>query len=361
MRLLYANLDFSSVTGALNRQIVGAFRQTAIKLELLDFVRLTHSAAERLRQQHPTWPPAEIMLQAKTQVAMSLCEATKGERGSWLMFLNGRYLPSEVIAKLKENGLKIADWELDDPYCVDASLRVSAYCDALFTVDSAAVELHRANSCPTVVHLPLAYSPLLDDPAPPADQYLSDICFIGTPFRGSHRLRWIDQAAGTLARYRLKLIGSNLYSESWRENLPSYELLKGFIREESLPLDETVKFMRGAAINLNLHRDSYGQSVDRNERRIIARSPNERTFLLAGLGAFQLIDDTRPDLAACYELGREVVTFRSAAELEEKILYYLAHEAERKAIAAAARQRTLAEHTYGHRVGKIIEVISGLQ
>jgi spore maturation protein CgeB len=55
-----------------------------------------------------------------------------------------------------------------------------------------------------------------------------------------------------------------------------------------------------------------------------------------------------------------VAVFTSLAEAREKISYYLAHEDERRAMAAAAKARVLKEHTYARRLAGALEIIQDL-
>jgi spore maturation protein CgeB len=116
---------------------------------------------------------------------------------------------------------------------------------------------------------------------------------------------------------------------------------------------DSVRVFNASAINLNLHSSTYVDGVDP-----LGDFVNPRTFELAACGAFQLVDERRylPEL---FEPGVEIATFGSAAELREKIRYYLARPDERAAIAAAGRRRVLAEHTYAARMGELIEHVLG--
>lgn len=73
-----------------------------------------------------------------------------------------------------------------------------------------------------------------------------------------------------------------------------------------------------------------------------------RDFELPGCGAFMLTG-ANPDLAEFYEIGREIETYTSVDELIEKARYYLTHDAERRAIAAAGHRRAQAAHGYPRR------------
>jgi spore maturation protein CgeB len=48
---------------------------------------------------------------------------------------------------------------------------------------------------------------------------------------------------------------------------------------------------------------------------------------------------------------------RDAGELRERVRHYLAHPDERAALAAAGRRRVLAEHTYRHRMERLLELV----
>ena len=53
----------------------------------------------------------------------------------------------------------------------------------------------------------------------------------------------------------------------------------------------------------------------------------------------------------------EIVTYKTIAELDEKIKYYLKHKKQRDKIAKAGQRRTLSEHTYQERIKVIIDAI----
>lgn len=71
--------------------------------------------------------------------------------------------------------------------------------------------------------------------------------------------------------------------------------------------------------------------------------PNMRLIEATGAGAF-LLTSHHPDLARFFVPGREIETFRDGPELIAKIRRSLADEPGRRAIAAAARARCLADH-----------------
>ena len=69
-----------------------------------------------------------------------------------------------------------------------------------------------------------------------------------------------------------------------------------------------------------------------------------------------------PELAECFEDGKEIIFYRTEEEMIEKARYYLdpAHENERARIRIAARKRAETEHTWFQRFSKAFDYL-GLQ
>lgn len=83
---------------------------------------------------------------------------------------------------------------------------------------------------------------------------------------------------------------------------------------------------------------------------------NIRHFEITSHGGFMLTYLT-PELSESFEIGKECVVFRNEAELLEKIHYYIGHDDERRAIAAAGQRRTLSQHLYSHRILSLIDLL----
>ena len=63
------------------------------------------------------------------------------------------------------------------------------------------------------------------------------------------------------------------------------------------------------------------------------------------------------ELAEHYEVGREIVCYRSHAELVDLCRYYLAHPDERERIRRAGHARALRDHTWRRRFEKLFETL----
>jgi spore maturation protein CgeB len=89
-----------------------------------------------------------------------------------------------------------------------------------------------------------------------------------------------------------------------------------------------------------------------------ARYPalNQRVFDVPATGAF-LLTDYSPALQEHFRLGEEIVTYRDVDELRDKARYYLAHDAERTAIARRGYERALTLPTIRDRMAQVIRVV----
>jgi spore maturation protein CgeB len=112
--------------------------------------------------------------------------------------------------------------------------------------------------------------------------------------------------------------------------------------EGRISFPEMLSIFSASRINVNFS-DSYA----RGRNQIKARN-----FEVTGAGGFLLTEEAE-GLDRYFRIGEEVVTFRGAEDLVEKARYYLGREEERKAIAEAGWNRTLADHTYERRFREI--------
>ncbi len=108
---------------------------------------------------------------------------------------------------------------------------------------------------------------------------------------------------------------------------------------------EMYAVLAGSPVALNRHIDVAGQFAN-----------NMRLYEATGVGAL-LLTDAKRNLGELFEVGSEIVAYEGADDLAERIRHYLAHEDEAAAIAAAGQRRTLAEHTYEHRMRELAAIL----
>jgi hypothetical protein len=117
---------------------------------------------------------------------------------------------------------------------------------------------------------------------------------------------------------------------------------RGFLRNE----EELCALYNTARINLNI---TAAQGK---------RSANFRVFNITASGGF-LLTDHKEDLEELFEIGEEIVCYRTPEELRDKAEYYLSHPGAADRIARAGHVRTLRQHTFIHRAEALLDYATG--
>jgi spore maturation protein CgeB len=94
-----------------------------------------------------------------------------------------------------------------------------------------------------------------------------------------------------------------------------------------------------------------------NHARIAGTAANNlRLFEATGMGAL-LVTEAHSNLGDLFDVGHEVVTYRSPQDCADVVRYYLDHPQEASAIALAGQQRTVQDHTWRARMGRLVQLI----
>ncbi len=165
-----------------------------------------------------------------------------------------------------------------------------------------------------------------------------DVIFIGT---------LVPDKMPLLAKVK-KAFGSRAYfagRNPWKYNayFNARYRFPGWV--SSVSFDDYVRLYQRSRIGINVHnRGAYTVG-------------SFRLFDLPANGVMQLSDGGEY-LNAFFDLGREIVSYEDADDLIRKIRYYLAHDDERREIAAAGFRRAMRDHTMRlrlHQAATLIE------
>lgn len=117
--------------------------------------------------------------------------------------------------------------------------------------------------------------------------------------------------------------------------------------------------LRGDAWGLDMFSVLTRSAITVNHHIDIAKSNanNMRLFEATGCGAL-LVTDYKDNLSDLFDIGSEVVAYRSVDECVDLISYYLTHEDEAAEIARRGQERTLRDHTYEIRMRQTAELLS---
>ena len=183
--------------------------------------------------------------------------------------------------------------------------------------------------------LPLAYDTDLDRAAPSSVRR-DEVTFIGARYPGREQ---------TLVSLHRAGIPVRAYGRDWSghlvDRLRTHDLRRPAIPSER-DVDRGVAYavMAASAATLNLHSDQDGFTM--------------RTFEVCGVGGVQLID--RADVGGLYDDGSELASWSSVDELVALAQRARVDRAWADGLRTAGRARTLAEHTFDHRVAVLEEL-----
>ncbi len=247
------------------------------------------------------------------------------------------------LQQLKARGFVTAMWFVENYRHLTYWQQLASGYDFWFVIQrGACLDALRGAGATQVSYLPMAADPTVHRPIALNEaehrEFGSDVSFVGAGYANRRELfpRWISRD------WSFKI---------WGNEWEGAERLQSIVQRQGARIDtETcMKVFSASTINLNLHSHT-GTGFDPQGDFV-----NPRTFELAACRAFQLVD--RRALMADLFGSEEMVTVDEPAGVPSAIRRWLQDETGRRAVCDAAYQRTLAEHTYVHRVQSLLATI----
>ncbi len=241
-----------------------------------------------------------------------------------ILAVKGFDMPGEILDRLGSlpNRPPLAAWVGDSFFETDRP--IAGQYDIVAYTDSSFVERHQsmafASRC---LYLPHAANTRLGNPD--ATTRAARLVFVANPT--PHRVELLSRVQTPI----------DLYGPGW----PPFPQATHNIHRGQLSIEALAAAYRSHIGVLNI----------RHEINTV-HGLNQRSFDPYLLGT-PVVSDDQPDLAHCFELGREVLVYRDADELED--IYGRLRKEPKLAldIGAAGRRRVVAEHCYKHRIDKI--------
>ena len=256
-----------------------------------------------------------------------------------LALVDGLYPVMPDLMNDSPNIIKIA-WMMDDPFYYHSAALFDLHAfDVLYTVeDSLVAPLRQATGRP-VSCIPLAadtttYHKLRD---PTSGDGCHDLVFVGKSYRASAPGEVRKRLLSGVIDYGLSIWGD----QGWKNWTVDGADLGQCYRGGPTQPEETNRIYNHAKVVINILHPQ------------IRSGTSLRTFSICAAGAFQLVE-WREGLYTMLEPGREIVAYRCGDELKEQAEHYLLDERARRRIAAAGYSRVAAEHTYVHRLCRIV-------
>lgn len=110
--------------------------------------------------------------------------------------------------------------------------------------------------------------------------------------------------------------------------------------------EEALKIFYSSKINLNI------------TLRSIASGVPSRVFDIMSVGGF-VLSNWQEEIPELFVEDQEIVTYKTPEELIDKADYYLSHSNERIRIGVNGYRKVQEQHTYEHRINRIISIVEG--
>ena len=294
-------------------------------------------------------------------------EATEGiaafvlrHEPDFVVIVSGMSFHPDGLVYLRKLGVPAVSIFTESPYNDEQQLAyAAAYPDMLCaTQDAASARTYGW------LHLPPSYDPEVHFRTPRSEEFGCDVFMVGTGWQDRQEVLEGVNWAG---------IDCRLYGH-WPGVAPTSPIFRcvRWTPRGSVLLNNTIvtHAYASAKISLNIHRDWGRPQLWDDPSGIPAAkaaaavgqssSANPRVMEIAACGGF-LLTDRRPELDRIFP-GIRVPTFdpHVPGDLEAKIRYWLAHDAERDAMADRMRQAvegTVARETFDARVATLFEAM----
>ncbi|MGE5550662.1 MAG: glycosyltransferase [Bacteroidota bacterium] len=265
-------------------------------------------------------------------------------------FWHGRLLPEDISWLCAQYRLPHVYWASDDPtHHVTTSLPLAFTADLVCTTT---VELCRAYHAlgKKTAYLQFACNPAIHHACAPDGAERHDLVLIANNYSQfdpgglTYRTRCARMLLEPIIWAGLDL---KVYGEGWADSRRFFHLPPP-LAGPPVPYERQAMVYAAAKIVLGMQTEGHWPT-----------QTSCRLFEVLGSCAFHLAPATA-STTKLFVPGRHLVVTHTAEETLALARYYLAHDEERRRIAAAGQLEAYGKHTYGHRAHEFLSLVSEL-
>ena len=323
-------------TAPMGRYCTETFRALGHEVRFFDSGSLTTSEKLVLR------PIAKLRRQnsfEKTRLNQRLLKAVNQFQPDLFLAIFGFDLFPETIAAIRQGGIKTVCWWLNDPFQFERGLSIAPAYHYFLSNCKNSVQRYRKQGISSADYLPhAAFTPLhhpTDLSQKERAHWTSEVCFVGD---------WGPVRQGILSLLSQK-IDLRIWGP-WRKHLSPKDRLWSRVVDGYFTTEDMVRAFCASKISINLHA-WYGY---------YDHGLNPRTFEIPACGTLEICD-WKQELSQHFQEGKELATYRTGLELEEKLRELLNDSAARKQIGQAGLARIRSQHTYEHRMKELLAMV----
>jgi spore maturation protein CgeB len=276
----------------------------------------------------------------------AILESAARHQAEMMLTVKGGFIAAGTLAALRARGVRTVNYYPDVEFEHAGMNRdlLAAY-DVIATTKSFHLPyLHEALGDGSYALVHHGFSPLAHRivHAPrDEDDYRYDVLYAGNA--SPYKFRWLLGVAEALPGLRMAVIGHR-----WSD-LARGTALERFVQGTYFVGDYYAELIGASRINIALH--SGPVTTPGWEDAV-----STRTFEIPACGGFMLHIDN-PEVRTLFDVPAEIDTFSTPAGLVEKIGYYLAHPAERRAIAERGHARAVPAYAMDARAAEIVALL----
>ena len=327
----YHNPHFQTIT----EYIEGAIK--AVGHELFVFDDRQHIVPGRVRQRIEWLNKFDL-----NHLNRSLISLAQETRPDLLIVAGGHRLTARTVQQLTDKGIITALWTIDAPINFQPIIDAAPFYHHIFCQGTEAIKLLDTAGIKGAHWLPMACDPDLhrsvELSTEAKKQYGNDLVFAGSYYPNRAEL------FQKLADFDL-----GIWGPGW-EKLKSDSPFRRFLRGGQVKPETWQKIYSAGKIVLATHYQDP-------ENRFPVYQASPRIFEASACGAF-VITDNQKDVILLFKGGEHLVYYDNPDDLIEKIKYYLNHPSERERIAKKGRSEVLSQHTYVHRIRRLLSIVS---
>lgn len=235
---------------------------------------------------------------------------------------------------------KVGAWMMDSIKAVPHIHSLCKYLDHVFLFEPTEVADLQRRGGGRISFLPLAYDPRSYRPLDNCCEQL-DVFFCGGLFGTPGRMDFAHFLSRVARARNLRLEIAN----KWLYRSRFHRLFKMAVRYRGL-MTYVVNKEYGHA-TLNQRYNETRVSVNKHHPQSVA-GLNMRTFEVAGAGGV-LLTDYKPALEELYTVGKDIMTYHSNEELEDKLEFLVRRDDVRQRMRMAAQNTARQKHTFANR------------
>ena len=247
---------------------------------------------------------------------------------SILLVVGGENIAPDTIRKIRNRGITTLNWYFELMSNWTSIKKMAPAYNRFFTIDSGILERLKLEN--------ITNSSFASPAAELRTEKISDPKRYSVAFVGSYNAGIWKQREHLLET--IKDLGLNIWGpKAWKKTaLAPYYHGTAYGREV-----------------LNIYAQSK-IALDIPYDHIVADGVGPRPFEVNGSGTALFFYDIRRDMHRLFKPNEEYVSFTTAEELREKIIYYLAHPDQLEAIARSGYKAVQKKHTYERRLQAMI-------